>query len=247
MSGSAKMTVTNYSQSGEPFVQRLHAESIQNKFYLTEGIVVPDSPLRRALLHTASRTDQFTAIGLALVLSAAILACLGLNPSEVPSSFSSILSSATTVGSMTNAEIIPVCITFLLSVFIVALKDASEVSSGAGAPETSDTAVTMSLLIAVAVVAIEAPFYPTGGPIAGVLVALLLIFTNDVRNGPRGRVLRSATKDSRQSMISLILTELEEYTHQPVRRPACCAAVLLRHQTSPPNLVTNLATKPLLS
>merc|ERR1719506_2259237 len=93
MNGNAKMTVTNYSQSGDPFVQRLHAQSVQNKFFMTEGIIVPDSPLRRAILHSASRTDQLTAIGLALVLAAATLLYLGLNPTSA-SAFSSTISSA---------------------------------------------------------------------------------------------------------------------------------------------------------
>ena len=79
--GSSRMTVTNYSKTGDAFVQRLRAESA-GSFYYTEGVVEPDSPLRRACLKTPSLKEQLSVVGLSIALTAYLL-YLGFAPAAL--------------------------------------------------------------------------------------------------------------------------------------------------------------------
>ena len=219
--GSSRMTVTNYSKTGDAFVQRLRAESA-GSFYYTEGVVEPDSPLRRACLKTPSLKEQLSVVGLSIALTAYLL-YLGFAPAALD------LSSAAKPLFVSDfaPEAIPTAACLLMAMAVLALQESTKPMEGSrprGAPnkaavQASEAAAGVAAIHCLACVALEASA-PGAGSLSFFGLLLLLAPREEDWEAPNDQSRPSSAKRGRREEaeggVSLLLPRLVPAASLPV-------------------------------
>jgi hypothetical protein len=189
LAGKGMMTIANYTKTGEPFVQHLRAAPVaglddpgRTAFYLTEGQILSDGALHRALLHKAEEPLATVFVSLSIAAIFVLITCQVGNEgtasmqTAVPSVLNPIRSIHT--GSL-PFEGLPAAVMLLLSFTVVSIKDV--VDKPACEPPNADESIGIAVLLALSTIAVEAPMTSTGSSIAAMLLAAFMLIPKSMQ------------------------------------------------------------------